>query len=240
MTIPYVLIVVLWPYPIMERFLFPFLPIFLAGMVLEYKRLVSLAMSNLRAPASWTNRILAAGICAILLTYTAFAGWNYLFRDRQQLLEAANSQTKTLQERREVYSWIRDHTPVSAKIVAYDDILLFLYSRRQALRPIVLLPAAAYSRRPGSDSPDLSGDLAHLCDAPREADATYWLVTQDDFFLDAEPEKTTSRVNEIIAVLPLVFRSSSGFARLYDSGCLLSPAREDCKSARAVLFPAER
>ena len=239
-TIPYVLIIIVWPYPIMDRFLFPFLPIFLVAMALESKRLVSLAMKNLRPPASWANRLLAAGICSILIGYIAFSGCNYLFRDRQQLMEAEHAQAKSLDEKKEAYSWIRDHTRVDAKIVAYEDILLFLYSRRQALRPIALLPAAAYSKRSGSDSPDLGGDLAHLCDAPRAAGATYWLVTGDDFALDAEPEKTASRQNEIVAVLPLVFRSSEGFARLYDSSCLLDSTRQDCRSAQVVLFPGTR
>jgi hypothetical protein len=237
-TVPYVVIVMLWPYPVMERYLcFPFLPILLVAMVLESKRLVSLAMNNMRAPASWANRVLAASICAILLGYTAFAGWNYFFRDRQQLREAESSQAKSLEQRKQVYSWIRDHTPATAKIVAYDDVLLFLYSGRQALRPIVLLPTPAYPKIPGSDSPDLTGDLAHLCDAPRDAGATYWLVTGDDFSLDADPGKTASRQNDIVGVLPLVVQSSMGFARLYDSRCLQGAAREDCKRAQAVLFP---
>jgi hypothetical protein len=239
-TIPYVLIIIVWPYPIMERFLFPFLPIFLVAMVLESKRLVSLATKNLRPTASWANRLLAAGICTILIGYIAFSGCNYLFWDRQQLMEAEHAQAKSLEEKKEVYSWIRDHTRVEAKIVAYEDILLFLYSRRQALRPIALLPAAAYSKRSGSDTPDLAGDLAHLCDAPRAAGATYWLVTGDDFALDAEPKKTASRQDEIVAVLPLVFRSSEGFARLYDSSCLLDSTRQDCRSAQVVLFPGTR
>jgi hypothetical protein len=240
MTIPYALIIIVWPYPVMERYLcFPFLPILLVALVLESKRLVSLAMNNMRTPASWANRVLAASMCAILLGYTAFAGWNYFFRDRQQLREAERSQAKTLEQRREVYSWIREHTPAGAKIVAYDDVLLFLYTGRQALRPIVLLPSVAYSKIPGSDSPDLAGDLAHLCDAPRDAGATYWMATGDDFSLDAEPEKTASRQNEVVGVLPLVFRSSGGFARLYDSSCLQSGVREDCKRAQAVLFPTK-
>ncbi len=35
-----------------------------------------------------------------------------------------------------------------------------------------------------------------------------------------------------------VFRSSDGFARLYDGSCLLRSTREDCRSAQAVLYPA--
>jgi len=240
MSVPYVAIILVWPYPIMERFLFPFLPIFLLGLVLESQRLVSLAMKNLRAPATAANRILAAGICAVLLGYTVFAGWNYFVHDRRQLLEAANAQAQTLQQKREVYAWIREHTPADAKVVAYEDILLFLYSGRQALRPIALLPVSAYQKNPGSESPDLSKDLAEMCDAPRDAGATYWLATGDDFSLDAQPEKTVTRQNEIVAVLPLVFESSGGFARLYDASCVQRPERDDCKGARAVLFPASR
>jgi hypothetical protein len=240
MSVPYVAIILVWPYPIMERFLLPFLPIFLLGLVLESQRLVSLAMKNLRAPATAANRILAAGICAVLLSYTVFAVWNYFFQDRRQLLEAANAQARTLEQKREAYAWIREHTPADAKIVAYEDILLFLYSGRQALRPIALLPASAYAKIPGSDSPDLSKDLAEMCDAPRDAGATYWLAADDDFSLDAEPGKTLGRQEEIVGVLPMMFRSSDGFARLYDASCVQRPERDDCKSARAVTFPASR
>jgi hypothetical protein len=240
MSVPYLLILIVWPYPIMERFLFPFLPIFLMALVLESRRLISLAMKNLQTPASMTNRILAAGICAVLVGYTGFAAWNYFFRDRQHLLEAEKAQAKTLQQRREVYSWIREHTPADAKIVAYDDVLVFLYSGRQALRPIALLPESAYSKSPGRESPDLTRDLAQMAEVPRDAGAKYWLVTVDDFTLDAEPAKILARQKEIVGVLPLVFQSSEGLAKLYDSRCLQDTAREDCKRAQAVLFPTNQ
>jgi hypothetical protein len=235
-AIPYVLVVMLWPFPIMERFLLPFLPLFLLAAVLESKRLLSLAMANFMPPASLGKRVLAVGICAILFGYAAFSGWTYLFRDRQQLREAGDAQAKTLDQKKEVYSWVRDHTLASAKIVAYDDVLLFLYSRRQALRPMAILPTAAYSN--GADN--LAKDLSHMSDASRQAGATYWLVTKDDFSLEAEREKIATRQNEITAVLPIAFRSSQGFATLYDSTCLLSAAREDCKSAKAVDFRTDR
>ena len=235
-AIPYILVVILWPFPIMERFLLPFLPLFLLAALLESKRLLSLAMANFRPPASLGNRVLAVGICAILLGYAAFSGWTYLIRDRQQLREAGDAQAKTLDQKKEVYSWVRDHTPDSAKIVAYDDVLLFLYSGRQALRPMAILPTAAYSK--GADN--LAKDLSHMSDASRQAGATYWLVTKDDFSLEAEREKIATRQNEITAVLPIAFRSSQGFATLYDSTCLLSAAREDCKSAKAVDFRTDR
>jgi hypothetical protein len=236
-VVPYLLVVMLWPFPIMERFLLPFLPLFLVATVLESKRLLSLAKTNFRPPASLGERILAVGICAVLAGYVAFAGWSYFFQDRRELSETAAAQQKTLEQKREAYSWIREHTPADAKIVAYDDLLLFLYTRRQALRPIAILPAAAYSKTIRSGAPNLDDDLAHLSDAPRDAGATYWLVTGDDFSLEAEREKIAARENKIAAAFPVVFRSSGGFAKLYDSSCLLNSTRENCKSAQVVLFP---
>jgi hypothetical protein len=237
MVVPYLLVVILWPFPIMERFLLPFLPLFLVATVLESKRLLSLAKSNFRPPASLGNRILAVGICAVLAGYVAFAGWSYFFQDRLELGEVAAAQQKTLEQKREAYSWIREHTPADAKIVAYDDLLLFLYTQRQALRPIAILPTAAYSKTVRSGAPNFDDDLAHLSDAPRVAGATYWLVTGDDFSLEAEQKKIAARENGIAAAFPVVFRSSGGFAKLYDSSCLLNSTRENCKSAQNVLFP---
>jgi hypothetical protein len=75
-------------------------------------------------------------------------------------------------------------------------------------------------------------------DAPRDAGATYWLVTGDDFSLDADPEETASRQNEIVSILPVVFRSSGGFARLYDSSCLLSRTVKVVRARRLCCFPA--
>ncbi len=153
------------------------------------------------------------------------------------MLEAESARAKILQQRREVYSWIREHASTDAKIVAYDDVLVFLNSGRQALRPIVLLPESAYGKSAGRESPDLERDLAEMAEVPRDAGAIYWLVTADDFALDAEPAKTLARQNEIVSVLPLVFESSEGMAKLYDSSCLHETTREDCRKAQAVLFP---
>lgn len=67
--------------------------------------------------------------------------------------------------------------------------------------------------------------------------AGYWLVTDDDFSLEGKRARITAREIGIASVLPMVFQSSDGFARLYDSSCLVSSTREDCTSAQAVLFP---
>jgi hypothetical protein len=177
----------------MERFLFPFLPIFLLAMVRECRRPVSLAMKNLRPPASWANPFAGGRSLHNPDRLYRFLGMQLFVPGSPAASGSGKRASQISGGKKEVYSWIRDHTPVDAKIVVYEDVLLFLYSRRQAFRPIALLPAAAYSKRSGSDSPDLAGDLAHLSDAPRAASATYWLVTGDDFALDA------SRKNRVAA-----------------------------------------
>ena len=76
-----------------------------------------------------------------------------------------------------------------------------------------------------------------MIDPARQAGAGYWLVTDDDFSLEEKRARITAREREIASVMLMVFQSSDGFARLYDSSCLVSCKREDCTSAQAVLFP---
>jgi len=104
------------------------------------------------------------------------------------------------------------------------------------LLPIFLLATVLESRkiRHGQGEQSLRSSWANpilaVC-------AGYWLVTDDDFSLEGERARITAREIEIASVLPMVFQSSDGFARLYDSSCLVSSTREDCTSAQAVLFP---
>jgi hypothetical protein len=56
------------------------------------------------------------------------------------------------------------------------------------------------------------------------------------FCMEAEGKKRIARKRDRHHAAD-VFRSSDGFARLYDCGWLLHSTRENCKSAQDVLFP---
>jgi hypothetical protein len=115
--------------------------------------------------------------------------------------EAEHAQAKSLDEKRSVF--VDPHHSGRRKIVAYEDILLFLYSRRQIFnqslaRPQVLSDPAA--------TPDWLG--SSTCATRRGPLAPHTGWHGDDFALDGA-EKTASRQSEIVAGC-VVF--SPGFA----------------------------
>ena len=79
----YCVIVLAWPYPLMGRFLLPFLPLFLAGLWTELRRLAAMLRSSLR-PAMPPSERCVAGVLAVLAVFLLlFAGWKILIKGRR-------------------------------------------------------------------------------------------------------------------------------------------------------------
>ena len=231
----YSAILLVWPYPQPERFLLPFVPLFFAGLWLEMLRLGAVLRTNLRREAPLSQRVIAGGLAAVLICLFAFAGWNYLVRDPRQLRLASASQEHALEERKQAYEWIREHTAPGDRIAAYQDAAMYLYTGRQGVRPVVFLPVASYM----SDSKSLEHDLAHIADAPRHVGARYWLTTDDDFDLEVGKDRIDARMAEIKAVLPMVYRSRENTAQIYDTSCIADEEGPRCQRAALIIFPAE-
>ena len=87
------------------------------------------------------------------------------------------------------------------------------------------------------DRESLRRDLAHMCDASHHAGVRYWLVANDDFLVASNIDRIDARVAEVVAVLPVVFRSKDDFVRIYDASCMTDLGRADCRSAAPILFP---
>jgi len=116
-----------------------------------------------------------------------------------------------LREKREAYSWLRTNTPPGSRAIAYEDVILYLYSGRQALRPIAFSPAALY------DPSLLEHDVACLTSGARAIGANYWVMSDDDFGIEWTEATATAigRENQLGDSLPELFRSSSGHVRVY-------------------------
>src|SRR6185295_16652907 len=106
--------------------------------------------------------------------------------------------------RREVYDWIRRETPPDTRLIAYEDVVLNLYTSRLAMRPIVFSTEAFYRE----DENVLRRDLARITDTARGMGARYWVMTKGDFALETGASLIDQRVGELKVVLPVVFRSS--------------------------------
>ena len=229
----YSCILLVWPYPQPERFLLPFIPILLAALWCEIHRLVKLLKERLSSGSPVGQRVFAGAMACLLVGIFSAAIWNFIFHDPNELRTAAASQSRNLKEREEAYEWIREHTKPEDRVTAWKDVVLYLYTGRQSLRPIAVLPQALYA----DDKKSEQRDLAHMCDASRHVGARYWMTTADDFNLEIHRERLTARMAQINAVLPIVFQSSGGYAQIHDASCLTEQDRVECQAIAPILFP---
>ena len=230
----YSAILLIWPYTIPDRFLLPFVPLFLAGLWCESLILRDSILKHCRRGASITHRILAVSLSTVLIALVAILAWNYFVADPASLRTASGLETRRLPERQQAYQWILQHTGADDVLVAWEDATWYLYTGRQSLRPIAVLPRPAYVA--GGHS--FQHDLDHICDAPRHVGARYWVTTREDFALEQNPQALSARVAEINAVLPLVFNSEDNYVQIYDAACVSHTERHECLAAAPVLFPA--
>ncbi|MFZ0522951.1 MAG: hypothetical protein WAL95_18125 [Candidatus Acidiferrales bacterium] len=206
----YVVPLLLWPYPIADRGLLPFLPLFAAGLCIDLKRLAVLIRESLERSQPRTQRWIAASLTIALAGFAAGIGWAQEGNSRL-ISRQSQARGRLLSEKHEAYSWLRANTLPSSKVVAYEDVSLFLFSGRQALRPIAFSPAAFY------DPSLLQGEISCLTVSARTIHAEYWLVSDDDFSMEwtGATSAGLAREGQLGNGLPEVFRSSSGHVRVY-------------------------
>ena len=206
----YVVPLLFWSYPIAGRGLIPFLPLFAAGLWAEWKRLAKRIWESLDRSKPRTERWVAALLTVILVVFVAGIGWA---QERNSRLMSSESRQRgsLLSEKHEAYSWLRANTPPDSKVIAYEDVNLFLFSGRQALRPITFSPAALY------DPALLESDISCLTVSARAVKAEYWLMSDDDFGIEWTDATSAglAREGELGNALPEVFRSSLGRVRVY-------------------------
>jgi 4-amino-4-deoxy-L-arabinose transferase-like glycosyltransferase len=206
----YVVPLLFWSYPIAERGLIPFLPLFAAGLWAEWKRLAKRIRESLDRSQPRTERWVAALLTVILVVFVVGIGWA---EEKNSRVMSSESQQRgsLLSEKHEAYSWLRANTPPNSKVIAYEDVNLFLFSGRQAVRPITFSPAALY--HPAL----LESDISCLTVSARAVKAEYWLMSDDDFGIEWTDATSAgvARERQLGNALPELFRSNSGRVRVY-------------------------
>jgi len=225
--------VLVWSQSQLDRFLILFLPLFYAGLWVEGAHLASMLSHNLRSPRRAAEKALAGALALALVALTALAANHYLADFRPRLRVLATQRAALEAEKQQLWSWIRTNTPADTRFVAHEDVSLYLYTGRQAMRPIVFSAGAFYLK----DDAILKRDLAQITDVARRIGARYWVSSADDSFIRAAGPLAEKRVAQIEAALPLVFQTREGHVRLYDLACLHRPDRAECRSAAAALLP---
>jgi hypothetical protein len=234
----YCCVILVWPYPQPERFLLPFLPVLLAGLWCELRRIGTLAITKVREPGAPSQRFfpltVPATAAAIFFFFLLALGvWNSVVVDPRARRAGSASLAATLTQREQAYQWIREHTEPGERVGAWQDAVLYLYTGRQSLRPVAILPQAIYHY----DQASLEKDLAHICDAPRHAQVRYWLTAPDDFRLESHRKELAARMAQVAGVLPMVYRSQDGSVQILNADCLNRLFTPECRKALPVLFP---
>jgi hypothetical protein len=235
----YLLVIVPWPYT-PGRFLVSFLPLFFAGLWVEGQHFVRMAREHLRPAHTLSERVTAGAMAVVAGGLTAAILVNYIYAIPATVKGLAARDAALLVDRRGAYRWIRQHAAPDARIIAYQDGLLYLYTGRRSILPITRLTQAFYLRDPSY----AEHDAAHLADVARHIDASFWLASRQDYVLDGKLDFTilSRRQNELLAKAPVVYRSADGNVTLYDTRCLWKAAENGCatKEIDANAKPAER
>ncbi len=219
-------------YAVFDRYLILFLPLFYAGVFVEGRyilREIARALSSRRS----VLEVATAGVLGVLVVGVAASTlYQYLGNSRQGLQKMGRARVALMQEKRQVYDWIRRNTEPSDRFVSYEDADLYLHTGRQAMRPIAFATGVVYT----GDSKALQAQLDQFPSVARRIGARYWVSAEGDFDMDLTSPLLNKKIAELQAVLPLVHQSSSGKVRVYDLSCLLQATEARCAAAAQVLL----
>ncbi len=219
----------------MQRFLIPFLPLFAACLWLEGKQVAGRLMAALRGPRPVVEKVFASTFAALMVALILGMTWNSVGGDRAQTRKLSQDRAALLVEKREAYEWLRHNSPDDARVIATEDVCVYLYAGRQAIEHIEFSPAGLY------DPALFTKDLDHMTDVAKAIGAAYWLASSDDTerqWIATRP-LLAARLDQIESVLPELFRSQGGRVRIYGLGCVQHPEGPSCRSANPTLFPSE-
>ena len=176
----YALIIVLWNYPdASNRFILPFCALFVAGLWLEMRRILVLVQAKVFAGSRYLERFMAA-VFAVAMLFLGFGVIvNYVSGNRRNLYALSRQRETILKPKQEAYRWLADHDCCSP-VLAYEDADVYLYSGRNAMRPLIFVTSSIYEPK------ILDGSLDHIMDVGRALKAGYWLFSQDDFAMESE------------------------------------------------------
>lgn len=169
-------IVALWNYPLAGRLLVMFLPLLFVG---AYRLFSDAGLACLRAVRSGMLAERAAGAVglAALAGLALLAAFSHLSYSPRAVAEVRESRARLLADRFAAYSWIAANTPPDARIVSYEDVLLYLHTGRQGMRPLQLTGAPSYA----PDRYPVAGETAGMGDTARAIEADFWLVSEGDW-----------------------------------------------------------
>jgi len=220
----YASLTLIWNYPNTSRFFFLFLPVFAGALWDETKHFLKLLYATATNNSTRSQKALAGlfafGVFALLCGGIA----NYVRGAREMMKEIIVDRSHLLGEKREAYNWLSCCTSREDRVVAYEDVTLYLYSGRQGMRPVVFPTSGEFDEQYTREALEQMTDVAHAIGA------RYWLVASDDFSLewDIAASMGLAKEMELTRDLPVAFQSPGGHIRIYNIGCEGRPDAGPC------------
>ena len=231
----YLATILFWPYPIADRFLLPFLPLFAAGLWLEGKYVLGMIGTTLVSRRAMTDKLIASTVALVIMVFSCAVAWNYFDSSRKVLGEMARQRSSLIPGKRAAYDWLLHSTSPDTRVIACEDVIAYLYTGRSSMAPIGFTAAAMYQ-------PELLERIvAHMGDVPEAISAQFWMISDDDFAL-MWPEATSATRNyeaRLRNALPEVFRSRDGRVSIYSLDCLRHREDPSCRAANLLLIPQD-
>ena len=225
--------IVFWPYPVTDRFLLPFLPLFAAGLWLEGKHILKMIAATLASRGAMANKFIAVTVAVLIAAFSCAVAWNYIGGSRRLIEEEARNRSSLITAKRSAYEWLLRSTSPDARVIAYEDASVYLYTGRSSMRPVAFTPAALHEPKL------LEQIVAHMGDVPEAIGAQFWMISDDDFGLEWPQATSEARDYEVglRTALPEVFRSEDGRVGIYSLDCLRRAEKPSCELANLLLLP---
>jgi len=196
-------LMLVWHFTPDQRFVFPLYPLLLAGLWTELANVWQALRLSWKKPsaadrgAAWAGASLLAGFALFVACTTAFG----LFLFLPALFQAYRTD---LDAHLPAYQWIAHNAPPQARVFAYDDPLLYLYTGRKSCS-LPVPPKFQYHQ----DEAGIDRLLSSIPAFAREYQLGYLLLANDDFYRDLHERGAR--------VLDNAVESNSAFQKLYNS-----------------------
>ena len=164
-----------WHFPPNERFVLPFLPLALAGLMTEMEHLGAMLRQGLQHRDTG-QRVVAAGMLLAVASFLVGAVALQVYVGKVLLPEQETARRIANKDRITTYEWIRTKLPQDATLLSSEDALVFLNTGRHAMRRT--LPPPFWYRE---DHARIIDWMSNLRTFAQEHGLTYFAFSGIDF-----------------------------------------------------------
>jgi hypothetical protein len=207
------LMLIVWHFPPNERFVLPFAPLLLAGLITELEHIAAM-IKGAFGHKDVGQRVVAGGMAFCLAAVVLGAIGLQFEMAFGYLNESAQAQRAKLVDVRAAYDWIDQNVPAPLNILSNDDPILYLYTGHRG-NWVPMTPKAWYAEDHASVVATYR-DIASYC---RSKGFEYFYSTTDDTIRWMNDPEQTQAVRKALHDNPeLTPVFEHGFGTVYKVG----------------------